>query len=420
MAELYLLGPLFNGNSELDQVYKIFSILGTPNNTTWSEGLRLAANMNFNFPQFNSVPLSNVITNASDEAIQLLTDMLRFDPQKRPTAQQILNHPYFSNYKYVSRPVTPQIIDGFPKPGGGIYLDNKKLYAKDSIEEFTNLNEDYDHLKSKNKFTHEDQPEILETSFGAKNDNKFQIFKNDKTDKNEAILKNTKEILRSMNESPHRYLQNPDSKRKYDFNKQNNIINRSTNLSPFIDLSGQTGDKRFHLPALQSNIVIEKKTNNSNYDPNPPQGGYNPQVSGAARQNRYYKPRDHAEHKFEFLEKITLNHNNQMGSSPYDFISKESIIPVKNAPTKINSGVDTDIYDFSNFTAKPERDYSLLRGFPRSRNEKSTKYQFTPFNYQGANIIGVNTSANQSGGNYLGSGPTFADEHNSINAKYRF
>jgi len=30
MAELYLQSPLFNGNSEINQLYKICSILGTP------------------------------------------------------------------------------------------------------------------------------------------------------------------------------------------------------------------------------------------------------------------------------------------------------------------------------------------------------------------------------------------------------
>jgi len=30
MAELYLLKPLFPGDSEVDQIYKICSVLGTP------------------------------------------------------------------------------------------------------------------------------------------------------------------------------------------------------------------------------------------------------------------------------------------------------------------------------------------------------------------------------------------------------
>jgi serine/threonine protein kinase len=98
MAELYLLSPLFAGTSELDQIYKICSVLGTPNHVTWAEGMRLASQIGFNFPTFPTMNLSTLIPSASTDAINLLTEMLRFDPQKRPTAQQILQHPYFSNF----------------------------------------------------------------------------------------------------------------------------------------------------------------------------------------------------------------------------------------------------------------------------------------------------------------------------------
>ncbi len=50
MAELYLLKPLFPGNSEVDQIYKICGILGTPSHNSWSEGYRLASQIGFTFP----------------------------------------------------------------------------------------------------------------------------------------------------------------------------------------------------------------------------------------------------------------------------------------------------------------------------------------------------------------------------------
>lgn len=42
MAELYTLSPLFKGNSEMDQLVKIMSVLGTPTQAQWPEGYRLA------------------------------------------------------------------------------------------------------------------------------------------------------------------------------------------------------------------------------------------------------------------------------------------------------------------------------------------------------------------------------------------
>lgn len=47
MAELYMLRPLFPGTSEADEIYKICSIMGTPTQQVWPEGLKLAAAMNF-------------------------------------------------------------------------------------------------------------------------------------------------------------------------------------------------------------------------------------------------------------------------------------------------------------------------------------------------------------------------------------
>ena len=51
MAELFTLRPLFPGSSEADQIYKICSVMGSPTARTWPEGLKLAAQMNFRFPQ---------------------------------------------------------------------------------------------------------------------------------------------------------------------------------------------------------------------------------------------------------------------------------------------------------------------------------------------------------------------------------
>lgn len=60
----------------------------------WPEGFRLAAAMNFRFPQCPPTPLATVIQNASESAMTLLTDMITWMPEKRPTAAQVSNlHP---------------------------------------------------------------------------------------------------------------------------------------------------------------------------------------------------------------------------------------------------------------------------------------------------------------------------------------
>jgi protein kinase len=96
MAELFTLRPLFPGTSEPDEIFKICSVLGTPTSQSWEDGLRLAKRMGFKYPKFVPTPLESIIRNASPEAIQLMTDLLRWDPNKRPTCSQALQYPFFT------------------------------------------------------------------------------------------------------------------------------------------------------------------------------------------------------------------------------------------------------------------------------------------------------------------------------------
>ncbi|GAB1867957.1 Serine/threonine-protein kinase ICK [Camponotus japonicus] len=95
MAELYTFRPLFPGKSEIDEIFKICSVIGTPDKEDWPEGYQLAAAMNFKFPNFTRTSLTVLIPNASQEAVMLMEDMLQWNPIKRPTAQQSLRYPYF-------------------------------------------------------------------------------------------------------------------------------------------------------------------------------------------------------------------------------------------------------------------------------------------------------------------------------------
>lgn len=86
---------LFKGANEQDQLSKVISILGTPP-MSWEGGYKLAKKIGVQFGQYTRVPLENIIKSASPDAIDLLNQMLQYDPAKRPSASQILTHPYFS------------------------------------------------------------------------------------------------------------------------------------------------------------------------------------------------------------------------------------------------------------------------------------------------------------------------------------
>nr|XP_046211772.1 serine/threonine-protein kinase MAK isoform X6 [Oncorhynchus gorbuscha] len=123
MAELYTLRPLFPGNSEVDEIFKICQVLGTVKKSDWPEGYQLASAMNFRFPQCVPTHLKTLIPNASTEAITLMKDLLMWDPKKRPTAVQALRYPYFQ---------VGQVLG--PRPGSEIRKVTVRTQSRGSSE----------------------------------------------------------------------------------------------------------------------------------------------------------------------------------------------------------------------------------------------------------------------------------------------
>ncbi len=48
---------------------KICGVMGVPNQTTWAEGMRLAAAISYKFPNVNVTPLTSLMRHASSDAL---------------------------------------------------------------------------------------------------------------------------------------------------------------------------------------------------------------------------------------------------------------------------------------------------------------------------------------------------------------
>lgn len=83
--------PLFAGDSEIDQIFKIFQVLGTPDENTWN-GVTDLPNYKLTFPKWKSVNLQSLNTHLDDFGVDLLKKMVVLDPTKRITARDALNH----------------------------------------------------------------------------------------------------------------------------------------------------------------------------------------------------------------------------------------------------------------------------------------------------------------------------------------
>mmetsp|Transcript_15541 Transcript_15541/g.44186 ORF Transcript_15541/g.44186 Transcript_15541/m.44186 type:complete len:309 (+) Transcript_15541:214-1140(+) len=93
-AEMAMLKPLFPGDSEIDELFKIFQILGTPNEAMW-RGIRQLPEYKDVFPQWRPKDLKEVVPQLDDDGLDLLARLLMYDPAQRISAKQALQHPYF-------------------------------------------------------------------------------------------------------------------------------------------------------------------------------------------------------------------------------------------------------------------------------------------------------------------------------------
>jgi len=93
-AEMIAKRPLFPGDSEIDQIFRIFRTLGTPTNDIW-HGCTSLPEFKASFPQWKKVELNKIIPNADSQALDLLQRMLVYEPVQRISAKEAVNHPFF-------------------------------------------------------------------------------------------------------------------------------------------------------------------------------------------------------------------------------------------------------------------------------------------------------------------------------------
>ena len=96
-AEMAMRQPLFPGDSEIDEIFRIFRLLGTPDEAEWPS-VRSLPDYKPTFPQWSPVPLEDVVKGLDQVGLDLLAKMLIYDPAHRISAKRALTHPYFYPY----------------------------------------------------------------------------------------------------------------------------------------------------------------------------------------------------------------------------------------------------------------------------------------------------------------------------------
>lgn len=177
MAELYNLVPLFTGKTEKELLFKICSVLGAPTYNNWSEGLLLSKKLDIRFPISNCVPFNQILPDASKDAVDFLSEMLKWDPNSRASAVNLLQHPFFTRSSIPTRILTPEIkiTDGHKY---GKRYSNTKHFNSNNSNNSNNTNnnknlENFEALKVENEKNEDALSNILKDTKGFENCKKF-------------------------------------------------------------------------------------------------------------------------------------------------------------------------------------------------------------------------------------------------------
>ncbi|KAH0833697.1 hypothetical protein AYO21_04443 [Fonsecaea monophora] len=122
-AELLTREPLFQGRNEVDQLSRIFMLLGTPTRESWP-GFRSLPNAKALHPLLTTSSKTTTTTSSltaskfpylTSAGLRLLSSLLSLNPASRPTAADVLNHPYF---REDPRPKPKELFPTFPSKAG--------------------------------------------------------------------------------------------------------------------------------------------------------------------------------------------------------------------------------------------------------------------------------------------------------------
>ncbi|KAB5557957.1 kinase-like domain-containing protein [Coniochaeta sp. 2T2.1] len=120
-GELLTREPLLQGTNEVDELTKIFGLCGVPSDETWPGFRRLPNARSLRLPSAKHEPgvdrsrIRTMFPLLTAAGVSLFNGLLSLDPDKRPSAKEMLEHEYF---RQDPRPKSEAMFPTFPSKAG--------------------------------------------------------------------------------------------------------------------------------------------------------------------------------------------------------------------------------------------------------------------------------------------------------------
>lgn len=98
LVELVTGRAFFPGDCEIHQLYCIFRVLGTPTEAVWP-GVSQLPDYKMQFPQWKAAHLPSAVPTLDTVGVDLLSQMLKYDPNGRISAYAALQHRWFDEVR---------------------------------------------------------------------------------------------------------------------------------------------------------------------------------------------------------------------------------------------------------------------------------------------------------------------------------
>ncbi|KAI9009143.1 kinase-like domain-containing protein [Hyaloraphidium curvatum] len=135
-AEVVNNEPLMQGRNEIDQLTKMFQLLGTPTEAVWPGYQNLPNAQTISFAHQPHNKLRTTLPFMTQAGLDLLQQLLTYDPEQRITADGALKHAYF---REAPAPKDPSMFPTFPSKASGekqkAFVSPSAPHAHDAAEE---------------------------------------------------------------------------------------------------------------------------------------------------------------------------------------------------------------------------------------------------------------------------------------------